>query len=309
MDRDRDDARRSGPLNAAGRLAFIPARAVARASREQIAAAAEHALAAPEVAAIVDQLLAGPLPEHVAQSLVEHRVLDRVVAQLAASGELDRLLAAALASPRATEVTDQLLSSEPFQLALEGILSSPAFRTAVSRQTTGFAEETAAGLRGWTRRLDDGAERLVGRKPDPVRSTFGGIASRGLALAIDAGLVALIAATIGAFASLIASLVGQLRPSWLAGTLVGAGAALVCVAYFTLFWTAAGRTPGMQLMHLRVCDRSGGSPSAVRSLVRVFGLALSITFVFLGFVPALFDRRRRALPDFLAGTVVAQDDL
>jgi hypothetical protein len=33
---------------------------------------------------------------------------------------------------------------------------------------------------------------------------------------------------------------------------------------------------------------------------------VSILTLGLGFVPALVDRRRRALPDFLAGTVVVQ---
>jgi len=34
---------------------------------------------------------------------------------------------------------------------------------------------------------------------------------------------------------------------------------------------------------------------------------LAIIPCFLGFVPALFDRRRRALPDYLAGTEVVYD--
>ena len=45
-----------------------------------------------------------------------------------------------------------------------------------------------------------------------------------------------------------------------------------------------------------------------RALLRTLGLALAIIPCFLGFVPALFDRRRRALPDYLAGTVVVYDD-
>jgi len=40
----------------------------------------------------------------------------------------------------------------------------------------------------------------------------------------------------------------------------------------------------------------------------VIGLFLAIIPLFAGFIPALFDRRRRALPDYLAGTVVVYDD-
>jgi len=50
----------------------------------------------------------------------------------------------------------------------------------------------------------------------------------------------------------------------------------------------------------------GGSVG--RAIVRTVGLALAIIPLFAGFIPALFDGRRRALPDYLAGTVVLYDD-
>ena len=51
-----------------------------------------------------------------------------------------------------------------------------------------------------------------------------------------------------------------------------------------------------------------GRLTAGRAFVRTLGLALAIIPCFLGFVPALFDSRRRALPDYLANTVVRYDD-
>ena len=74
-----------------------------------------------------------------------------------------------------------------------------------------------------------------------------------------------------------------------------------------LFWSAAGQTPGMRLMRLRVQRPGGGGLSVGRAIVRTVGLALAIIPLFAGFVPALFDERRRALPDYLAGTVVLHD--
>ena len=71
-----------------------------------------------------------------------------------------------------------------------------------------------------------------------------------------------------------------------------------------LFWTGAGQTPGMRIMGVRLITFDGRLPSVARSLVRLVGLGLAIIPLFLGFVPALVDGRRRALPDFLAGTVV-----
>jgi uncharacterized RDD family membrane protein YckC len=42
-------------------------------------------------------------------------------------------------------------------------------------------------------------------------------------------------------------------------------------------------------------------------VVRVVGLWLAIVVFFLGFVPALFDRRHRALQDYLAATTVVDE--
>jgi hypothetical protein len=38
--------------------------------------------------------------------------------------------------------------------------------------------------------------------------------------------------------------------------------------------------------------------------VRLAGLALAIIPMFAGFIPVLFDDRRRALQDYLAGTTI-----
>jgi uncharacterized RDD family membrane protein YckC len=65
----------------------------------------------------------------------------------------------------------------------------------------------------------------------------------------------------------------------------------------------------MRLMRLRVRRPGGGRISAGRAIVRAIGLALAIIPLFAGFIPALFDERRRALPDYLAGTVVVYDDV
>ena len=77
-------------------------------------------------------------------------------------------------------------------------------------------------------------------------------------------------------------------------------------AYFVLFWSTAGQTPGMRLMGLRVV-RDRDPPSVGRSVVRLIGLGAGDRAVFLGFVPVLFDAQRRGLPDFMAHTVVLYD--
>jgi uncharacterized RDD family membrane protein YckC len=293
----------AGIADSAGRAAFFPARVAARAWRGRIESAAEDVASAPEIARIVDSALAGPLPEEVARSLVRHRVIERVVRELAATGELDRLIRESLGSKETLELTDRILASEEMQRVLENVASSPELRRAVTRQSAGLAEDVVAGVRRSAIRLDERTARPAQRRL-PV---YAGIATRAAALAVDA-LAALSIFVLGsAVVALIASLVGGIRPHWLAGSLLGAEWIVVAGGYFVLFWSAAGQTPGMRLMRLRVQRPGGGGLSAGRAVIRTIGLALAIIPIFAGFLPALFDDRRRALPDFLAGTVVVHD--
>ena len=268
----------------------------------------DEVLSAPEIARVVDRALAGSLPEEIARSLVRHRVLERIAAELATSGELERLVTAALATPQTLELTDRVLASDETQRVLRHVASSPELRDAIARQTTGLAEEVVGGVRASAVRLDDRAEHVVRRPPRPERSVYGGIATRAIALATDAALTIVIFMSMVGIASLVASLVGGLRPEWLVGVLLASGWLLVVGTYFVLFWSAAGQTPGMRLLRLRVLGPEGQPPSIGRSLVRMVGLVLAIVPLFAGFIPVLFTERRRGLPDFLAGTVVVYDD-
>ncbi|MGH3135076.1 MAG: RDD family protein [Gaiellaceae bacterium] len=303
-----DDERRARLADAAGRAAFFPARAAARAWRGPLEEAVDEVLSAPEITRVLDRALAGSLPEELARSLVRHRVLERIAAELAASGELERLVTAALASPQTLELTDRVLTSDETQRALRHVASSPELRDAIARQTTGLAEDVVGGVRASAARLDDRAEQVVRRRPRTERPLYGGIATRALALATDAAVTIVIFMSVVGMAALVASLVGGLRPAWLVGALLGSGWMLVVGTYFVLFWSAAGQTPGMRLLHIRVRGPAGDYPSIGRSLVRLVGLVLAIVPMFAGFVPVLFTERRRGLPDFLAGTVVLYDD-
>jgi len=130
------------------------------------------------------------------------------------------------------------------------------------------------------------------------------IATRGLALAADAALAALIFLTVTAVVGFVVSLVWDPGPSSIVGSGIGGAGLLFEAAYFAGFWSTAGQTPGMRMMQLRVVNASGSPPSLGRSLVRLVGLGLAILLLFTGFLPVLVDRRRRALQDFLAGTTV-----
>jgi uncharacterized RDD family membrane protein YckC len=297
---------RSAMADAIGGAAVYSARVAARVWRGPLEAAAEQLLSKPEVRRALDRALSGPLPEEMGRLLVRHRVVERVVHELAASGELERLVDSALASPESREVVDRVLASDATKQALERVLAGPEVRAALASQTTGFAEEVMSGARAATTGLDS---RLWLGARESAPTPFAGVTSRGAALVVDAFLVVASTAVVGGAAALVASVVGGLRPEWLAQALLSLATAAIAVGYFVLFWQIAGQTPGMRLLGVRVLStRSGGRLTGWQAVLRTVGLALAIIPCFLGFVPALFDSRRRALPDYLAGTVVVYDD-
>jgi uncharacterized RDD family membrane protein YckC len=201
-----------------------------------------------------------------------------------------------------------VLGSDETQRVLRHVASSPELRDAIARQTRGLGEEVVGGVRASALRLDDRAERIVRRPVRAERAIHAGIATRALALATDAAVATVLFMAATGIVSLVASLVGGLRPAWLVGALLAAGWVLIAGTYFVLFWSAAGQTPGMRLLHLRVLGPSGDPPSIGRSVVRVVGLVLAIVPLFAGFLPVLFTERRRGLPDLIAGTVVVYVD-
>jgi uncharacterized RDD family membrane protein YckC len=80
--------------------------------------------------------------------------------------------------------------------------------------------------------------------------------------------------------------------------------AMMTLLYLALFTALGGETPGKGLLGLRVIDRWGQTPSAGRSVVRATLALGSAAFALTGFFLVLFDRRRQALHDKLAGTFV-----
>lgn len=274
----------------------------ARASRAPLEAAADEHLV-PELSRLIDRALAQSLPEDLVHSLVHHRVPERMAEELARTGALDRLVQEALASPRTNELVDRIVQSEEMRRAIRELAASPEVREAVALQTAGFAEELLVEVRGWARRLDTRIDRH-----HTAATPYAGLATRAIALTVDLLLVVVLFTLVSGLVALISSLVGTLRPAWLVGTLLGIGLGLVAGVYLAFFWSAAGRTPGMHLLHVRVRDGSGRPPSVVRAIVRALATWISIIPFFAGYLPVLFDARRRGVPDLLAGTEVVYSD-
>jgi uncharacterized RDD family membrane protein YckC len=143
---------------------------------------------------------------------------------------------------------------------------------------------------------------------DGLTTPYAGIASRAVALALDVLIADLVVLLGGAMVALVGSLVGDLQLDTAGKVLAAAAWLTVIVSYFVLFWTSTGQTPGMRALGLRVTTTAGTTLGLGRALVRIVGLGLAIIPCFAGFLPVLVDDRRRALQDFMAGTVVVYDE-
>ena len=138
---------------------------------------------------------------------------------------------------------------------------------------------------------------------------YAGVGSRAASFIVDFAAIHVLF-LMGCALVLIGFALVNRRPSEdVADVLATAGWLAVVTLYTVGFWAGAGQTPGMRLMRIRLARLDGRLPGVWRSLVRLAGLFVAILFVFLGFLPMLVDDRRRALQDFVAGTVVLYDGI
>lgn len=83
--------------------------------------------------------------------------------------------------------------------------------------------------------------------------------------------------------------------------------AALAVLNFVVLAGLSGRTVGKWVTGLRIERRDGRTLSFTRSFVRhVFGYALTLATLGLGFLVAVFNSEGRTLHDFVAGTMVVR---
>jgi uncharacterized RDD family membrane protein YckC len=79
------------------------------------------------------------------------------------------------------------------------------------------------------------------------------------------------------------------------------------LAYFPVFWTRGGQTPGMRPFNLYVVrDSDGGPISTGQAILRLVGTWVAALPLYLGFVWVFIDARHRGWHDLIAGTVVIE---
>jgi uncharacterized RDD family membrane protein YckC len=250
----------------------------------------------------------------VARRLRIDRVVDRGVDRALGSETAARATERLLGNETTKRVWDKVLESDEAQRLVERVAEAPEVRAAIARQGIGLAEDLRRGVRSAARRIDTVLERVargILRRPQRERRPiFAGAFSRLLALAIDAGIVygslllitAAIAALVNAFA----------KGDQHADTVVLAVGAftwmVIAVIYLVVFWSGAGRTPGMSFVAIRMLSEDARPVRPGQAFRRTIWLGLSALPLLLGFWGILFKRERRGWPDRRAHTVVCYAD-
>ncbi len=132
-----------------------------------------------------------------------------------------------------------------------------------------------------------------------------GFVSRFVADIVDVVIVAVVAIGIVVVAAMIGSLTGRRgfhipNLHLLGSTLLGS---FVFFLYLAYFWGATGRSPGKQVVGLRVVKSSSRPLGPGRAAIRS---ALCVLFP-IGLVWSIVDRRNASLQDLLLGTAVIYD--
>jgi uncharacterized RDD family membrane protein YckC len=149
------------------------------------------------------------------------------------------------------------------------------------------------------------AARAPAAAQQGLQGRYAGFASRFAAYAVDAGASTVVFMLAMAAISFAVSVVTGKSVNWNRDdTWAGMAYLAWLFIYFAYSWAASGKTFGMALLGVRVVRSDGADAGARRAVVRTLALPLSFLIFGLGFAGILLGRRRRALHDVIAGTVV-----
>jgi uncharacterized RDD family membrane protein YckC len=273
--------------------------------RRRLEDTAVELAAAPETSRTLDRALTEAMSDE---------TIDALARRLLESPAFERVLRDAAGSALARDLVDDAIRSPELQRALEQAIAGPV-RGALAHETKTLWQEVSTRLAEGAARADDALERAVrgalGRRPRVAEADgprYGGLASRGVAALIDLALANGIVFALGALVGAVGVLLGVSLPDVAVAVLAGSGWTLFLAGYAVLFWSTAGQTPGMRVARLRVAGPDGRPPGVWRALLRVVTTALALAPFGAGLVPVLFDRRRRALQDLAARTIVVRDE-
>jgi uncharacterized RDD family membrane protein YckC len=250
----------------------------------------------------------------VARRLGIDRAVDRGVDRALDSETAARATEKLLDNETTKRVWDKVLESDEAQKLVERVAEAPEVRAAIARQGVGLLEDLRRGVRSAARQIDtlleNVARRILRRQVRERRPIFAGAFTRLLALAIDAGVVygSLLLIT-AAIALLISAFE---KGDQHAGTVVLAlgfvAWSLIAISYLAVFWSGAGRTPGMSFVAIRMLSEDASPVRPGQAIRRALWLPISALPLLLGFTGLLFDHERRGWPDRRARTIVCYAD-
>ena len=288
----------------------------------------------------LSQRLAERVVDLVASGLDVNALLDRVdVDALLDRVDVDRLLARVDVDDLLARVDiDDLMA----RVDLDEVLAQTDLGAVIARSSGGVASNALDVLRSQAVGLDEFIARWVGRlthrshrdppgpahaagragamsvRPgepsvaggpaatrDSLQGPYAGVASRFAAYAVDAGTSTGVFMLALAALSFAVSVVTGRSINWTRNdTWAGIAYLAWLFIYFAYSWAASGKTFGMALLGIRVVRSDGIDAGARRAVLRTLALPLSFLAFGLGFLGILLGRRRRALHDVIAGTVV-----
>jgi len=245
----------------------------------------------------IARILNGPLIENAVRDAMKSEAVEQALLDVADSELVDRLWA-------------RILDSNETQRLIERIAEAPEVRAAIASQGLGLVDDLGRGIARVTRALDFALEkvtrRILFRKKREVPTDRVGVATRLLALALDAVIVNVVMITSTAVLGLIASVIGVDL-----GNLSGAAYAVGGIAWLALgslylfvFWSLSGQTPGMRFLDIRIEHDGQRAIGPRRAFKRLVGFWLAAIPFCLGFHGVLTRLDRRGFHDRLGRTVV-----
>jgi hypothetical protein len=155
-------------LRAGGTLGAAVIRPVARGMSDAAIAGVDAVLDSRLAAEVVDRVAASPLVGRALGAALEGPLLDVLARDLVRYRVAERLLSDGLVE----QTTTRVLESEELWLLVEEIARSPAVTDAIARQSVGFADVVAGGVRARSRNadtwLEQRARRVLRRRPAPA---------------------------------------------------------------------------------------------------------------------------------------------
>jgi uncharacterized RDD family membrane protein YckC len=257
--------------------------------------------------------LESPAVERAIVRVLESEAAQDALERTLSSPAVERAAVKVLDSELVDHVWDRLLRSDEAQKLIERIAEAPELRAAIASQGVGLLRDIGRQIRAVAGRLDNGLERFVRRvigRPRTQPTDHIGLIARVSAAVLDGVILNGIFLAAAALFGFVFSALGDPEGVGAAGIVFGLGSWVVFGSVYLLtFWAAAGQTPGMRLLSIRIHDEDGSRRLGFqRARRRLVGLVLAMIPLGLGALGLVTRDDRRGFWDRRANTDVVPDD-